>query len=71
MFDRKALKAKMILEGKTAEDVAGALGINITTFYLKLKDDGRFSRHEISRMIDYLHIEDPDSIFFAKELREG
>lgn len=42
------------------------IGITPKTFYEKMKN-GVFGSNEIQIMIDRLHIEDPVSIFFAKE----
>lgn len=68
MFDTNRFKATLVLNGLKAEDVARLLGVNITTYYRKLNNDGDFSRSEINTMIDSFQIEDPISIFFAKEL---
>lgn len=68
MFRENELKAQMARKGVSQEDLAKALGINATTLWRKIKADGNFTRNEISAMIDYLELEDPDSIFFAKRL---
>lgn len=47
-------------------DVARKIGITPKTFYEKMKN-GVFGSDEIQVMIDVLNIEDPASIFFAKE----
>lgn len=47
-------------------DVAAKIGITPKTFYEKMKN-GVFGSDEIQIMIEELHIEDPVSIFFAKE----
>lgn len=47
-------------------DVAAKIGVAPKTFYEKMKN-GVFGSDEIQIMIDELHIEDPVSIFFAKE----
>lgn len=47
-------------------DVAEKIGVTPKTFYIKMKN-GVFGSDEIQIMIDELHIEDPISIFFAKE----
>lgn len=68
MFDKKRLQAQMVLAGMNVKDVSAALGINETTFYRKLNNDGDFSRKEISQLVDILKIEDPMIIFFADEI---
>ena len=65
MFDRKRFKAQMALAGITAKELAGMIGMNESTFYRKVNDDGRFSRKEINDMIQILGIGDPRDIFFA------
>lgn len=65
MIDTNRLKSVIVLNGKTQEDVAKHLKMTPKTFYLKMKK-GVFGSDEIEGMIDYLHIEDPVSIFFAK-----
>lgn len=47
-------------------EVAAKIGITPKTFYEKMKN-GVFGSDEIQIMIEVLHIEDPVSIFFAKE----
>ena len=68
MFDKKRLQAQMVLAGMNVKDVSAALGINETTFYRKLNNDGDFSRKEISQLVEILKIEDPMLIFFADEI---
>lgn len=65
MVDANRLKSVMVLNGKTQEDVAEAIGIAPKTFYLKLKK-GVFGSDEIEKMIEYLNIDEPMPIFFAK-----
>ena len=50
MFDIKILKAQMVLVGMNVKEVSAALGINETTFYRKMNNDGDFSRKEISQL---------------------
>lgn len=68
MFRENELKAQMVRKGVTHEELAKTLGISVTTLWRKIRADGNFTRNEISTMIDYLEIEDPDGVFFAKEL---
>ena len=67
MVDIKRLKSVMVLNDKTQEDVAKHLNMSTKTFYTKMKK-GIFGSDEIESMIDYLKIDDPMSIFFAKEV---
>ena len=65
MVDTNRLKSVFVLNGKTQEDVAKHLGMSAKTFYLRMKN-GVFGSDEIEKMIDYLNIDDPMPIFFAK-----
>ena len=68
MFSEKKLKAQMVLAGVTHGELAAFLGINASTLYRKIRNDGDFSREEISKIVECLHIDDPQDIFFAREL---
>lgn len=65
MVDVQRLKSVIVLNNKTQEDVANYLGITPKTFYLRMKR-GVFGSDEIEKMIEYLNIDDPMAIFFAK-----
>ena len=68
MFDKVKFKAAVVLSGKSMEDVANRLNINVSTLYRKINNDGFFTRCEIEVLTGFLSIRDPMSIFFAKEL---
>lgn len=68
MFNRRLLESQMVLKGMNVNKLSEALGINASTFYRKLKNDGDFNRSEINTIIKLLDIEDPEPIFFAEEL---
>ena len=63
MVDTKRLKGVIVANGKTQKEVAKHLGISEKTFYTRMKN-GVFGSDEIEKMIDYLKIDDPISIFF-------
>lgn len=65
MVDVNKLKGIIVENQKTQEDVARHIGMTPKTFYLKMKK-GVFGSDEMEKMIDYLNIDDPVSIFFAK-----
>ena len=65
MIDINLLKGKIAENGRRQKDVAKAIGITPDTFYKKMKK-GVFGSDEIEVMIDYLHIDDPATIFFTK-----
>lgn len=66
MIKTNELRGVIAKNGYSQSDVAGMIGITPKTFYEKMKN-GVFRSNEIQIMIDRLHIEDPVSIFFAKE----
>jgi len=55
---------------KSFEDLARAIGVNLSTFYRKLSGESDFSRNEIQIIRDQLHLssEDVDKIFFTPAL---
>lgn len=67
MVDTNRLKGVIVQNGKTQGDVAERIGITPKTFYAKMKK-GVFGSDEIEKMIDFLNIDDPMQIFFAKNV---
>lgn len=65
MVDTNKLKGLIVQQEKTQEDVARYIGIAPKTFYLKMKKRV-FGSDEIEKMMEFLEIDDPVSIFFAK-----
>lgn len=68
VFDERRFRAQLTLRAFTLKKLADALGIHEVTLHKKIKDNGRFTRSEINKMIEILGIDDPESIFFAEEL---
>lgn len=66
MIRTDELKGVIAKNGYSQSDVAGMIGVTPKTFYEKMKI-GVFGSDEIQIMIERLHINDPISIFFAKE----
>lgn len=66
MVDVQKLRGAIVGAGLTGEEVARLIGITPKTFYQRMKKRV-FGSDEIEVMIEVLHIEDPMSIFFAKE----
>lgn len=66
MIRTDELRGIIAKNGKTQRDVATAIGVTEKTFYLKMKK-GIFGSDEIEKMIDFLQIENPVDIFFAKQ----
>lgn len=68
MFDETLFRAQMVIAGITFSDIAKALGINESTVFRKLADNGRFTRNEIAILYRVLKIQTADDlnrIFFA------
>lgn len=65
MINTDKLRGIMAEQHKTQQDVAEAIGISSKTFYTKMSK-GIFGSDEIEKMIDFLDINDPMPIFFAK-----
>lgn len=65
-MNARLLKAHMMANGITAEDMAQALGINYQTFIRKLRGDGNFSLPQIRKMREVLKLSDAETleIFF-------
>lgn len=68
MFDKRKFLAQMVLKGITQKKLAEKLGIDESTLYRKINNDGRFTRKEMNDIIIFLDIKDPTPIFFADEL---
>ena len=66
MIRTDELKGVIAKNGYSQSDVAGMIGVTPKTFYEKMKI-GVFGSDEIQIMIEKLHINDPISMFFAKE----
>lgn len=66
MIKTDELRGIIAKNGLSQSDVAEKIGVTPKTFYEKMKN-GVFGSKEIQIMIDELNIEDPMSIFFAKE----
>ena len=66
MVSTKKLRGIIAERGLSQVRVASEIGMSAKTFYLKMKQ-GRFGTDEAERLIDLLHIENPQEIFFAHE----
>ncbi|MPN24509.1 hypothetical protein SDC9_171908 [bioreactor metagenome] len=68
MFDKKKFKARLILSGKTLQEVADILGINLATLYRKMNGESDFYRNEMQILCKELKIDNPAEIFFAEKI---
>ncbi len=66
MIKTDKLRGIIAENGLSQRDVARMIGITPKTFYDKMSK-GVFGSNEIQIMIDRLHIDDPVSVFFARE----
>ena len=66
MFDKNKFKVQLILSGKTLQDVADILGVNLATLYRKMNGKSDFYRNEIQLLCQGLDIKNPIEIFFAE-----
>ena len=71
MFNKVEFEVAMLRKGVKRTELAKALGIDVSTLYRKLENDGDFDRSQISAIMDYLDIDDPNPIFFAKDLAQN
>ena len=68
MFHRKAFQLALVAADTTCEDVAKAIGINTSTLYRKINGQSEFTRAEIQKICEVLHLDSPMDIFFTNEL---
>ena len=68
MFNKREFEAQLARKGVKKYQVADALAMTYGNLYRKI-ETGNFSREEIGILIEFLDIEDPMPIFFAKELK--
>jgi len=71
VFNKVEFEVAMLRKGVKRTELAKALGIDVSTLYRKLENDGDFDRSQISAIMDYLDIDDPNPIFFAKDLAQN
>ena len=67
MVDTNKLRGIIVTNQKTQEQVARHIGITPKTFYGKMKK-GVFGSDEIEKMIEFLEIDDPMSVFFTQKV---
>lgn len=70
MFNKRLFEAHLVLAGISKTEMASILGIDVSTFSRKLKNDGDFTRTQINKMIEVLNIDKPSEVFFAENIAE-
>lgn len=68
MFNKYEFNAALARKGMKKVELAKHLGIEYSTLYRKIEENGKFTREEMAKIIDILGIDDPMKIFFAEEL---
>ncbi len=68
MFNKKLFKSKLALKGVTMKMLADVLGIDESTLYRKVNNDGSFTRQEMNKIIDFLEMDEPMEVFFCSKL---
>ena len=67
MINVNLIRAKIVENGMTQEQLAKQIGMCAKTFSMKMSS-GKFGLDEAEKMIQILKIEDPNKYFFAKEV---
>ena len=67
MVDVSKLKGKIVERNTTQEELANKIGIDKSTFYRKMKQNGNFSIKEVNLIVSTLNLSKDEamSIFFS------
>lgn len=65
MFDEDKFRDLIKNSGKTLQDIADILNIDLVTLYRKMGGKSDFYRREMDILIKELCIKNPEEIFFA------
>ena len=68
MFDKKEFDIELVRNEMNMSDLEIAIDIHPSTMYRKVEDNGDFTREEIEKITERLHLDSPMKIFFAKKL---
>lgn len=68
MVNVSKLKGKIVECNTTQEELASKIGIDKSTFYRKMKQDGNFSIKEVNSIVSTLNLSKDEAmaIFFAE-----
>ena len=67
MINANLIRAKIVENGMTQQQVAKAIGMSAKTFSIKMSN-GKFGLDEAERLIKLLKIEEPERYFFDREV---
>jgi DNA-binding Xre family transcriptional regulator len=67
MFNHTEFKVQLVRNSLTNKELAKEIGMDVSTLFRKLQNDGSFTRSEIVRISEVLKLEPEDiqRIFFA------
>ena len=68
MVDVSKLKGKIVERNTTQEELASKIGIDKSTFYRKMKQNGNFSIKEVNLIVSALNLSKDEAmvIFFSE-----
>nr|DAP66075.1 MAG TPA: Regulatory protein-modification, helix-turn-helix, transcriptional regulato, DNA [Caudoviricetes sp.] len=68
MVDISKLKGKIVERNTTQEELASKIGIDKSTFYRKMKQNGNFSIKEVNLIVSTLNLSKDEAmaIFFSE-----
>ena len=64
MINANLIRAKIVENGMTQQQVAEKIGMSAKTFSIKM-NSGKFGLDEAEKLIKILNIENPEKYFFA------
>lgn len=65
-MNKALLEYAMSERGKSISDMCDMLGISRSAFYRKCNGKSEFTMSEIKKIVDFLELDSPVEIFFAK-----
>ena len=65
-MNKALLEYAMSEKGKSISDMCEMLGISRSAFYRKCNGKSEFTMSEIKKIVDFLELDSPVEIFFAK-----
>ena len=65
-MNKALLEYKMKENGKSISDMCEMLEISRSAFYRKCTGKSEFTQSEIKKIVDYLNLDSPVEIFFAR-----
>lgn len=67
-MNKALLEYTMRVKGKTIADMCEMLNISRSAYYRKCNGKSEFTISEIKKIIEFLNLDSPMEIFFAKEV---